>query len=249
MHRLTFGAGLSDAGQPKAWEQFQASQDRFVRFMSTNLSSHDVSMPPAYDAKTGVGPDRIPVYDVDDAPASHGAKVGGLIGLIRSGQVGVRRGHLQRFTPSGVVIHPRSKWADGQKVGENKFATAVDSGASSGGTHHEYDSVILATGFRHGLPDFLKDHEVLLGRPGQSPVVSGCASDDSAADGGGQAGAAAAAAAGATAAAAEAAVPLVDAYSRSLVLPSISLVGLDQFKSTLSVGPVHACPLPYTTSR
>ena len=66
----------------------------------------------------------------------------------------------------------------------------------------EYDAVILATGFRHGLADFVRGHEALLsGGGGERP-------------------------------------PMLAAGGRSAILPSIFFVGMDQFQSTLSIGPV-----------
>lgn len=60
----------------------------------------------------------------------------GAIDLIRSGRIGVVKGDLEAFTRRGVRL------GDGQE--------------------RAYDAVLLGTGFRHGLEEFLTDHETLL---------------------------------------------------------------------------------------
>ena len=75
---------------------------------------------------------------------------------------------------------------------------------TAGETHLRYDSVILATGFRHGLIDFLCTQDA----PARTSSV--------AAEG----------------------VPIIDSRSRSTVIDSIYFVGMDQFQSTLSIGPL-----------
>lgn len=67
----------------------------------------------------------------------------GAIKAIRSGAIAVRNGHVAAFTTDGVTL---------------------DSGAQLAA-----DTVILATGFRHGLGEFLADTEQLLG-----PLLQWC---------------------------------------------------------------------------
>jgi hypothetical protein len=78
--------------------------------------------------------------------------------------------------------------------------------ALPGGTHHAYDAVILATGFRHRMADFLCAKDGLL-----HTAASFGAADD--AEG----------------------APIIDSCSRSRVIDSIYFVGMDQFRSTTSL--------------
>jgi len=78
--------------------------------------------------------------------------------------------------------------------------------ALPGGTHHAYDAVILATGFRHRMADFLCAKDGLL-----HTAASFGAADD--AEG----------------------APIIDSCSRSRVIDSIYFVGMDQFRSTASL--------------
>ena len=117
------------------------------------------------------------------------------------------RGALERFTPSGVVLAPAAVSGGGGGGGGGSGATAQAAGVVTGPV--EYDAVILATGFRPKLLDFLRGDaaSALLGterdRRGAAEPT-----------------------------------PLVDRRSRSTVRDSIYFVGFDQFRSTLSIGPV-----------
>lgn len=246
LHRCTFGTDVVyDPRHKTAWARFQASQDDLIQFLSVDLSKHGIRKPPSWNAKTPYAP-RIPVYDVDDRPpaAGDGEHAGtrstgkGVIDLILSGDVGVRVGRLCRFTSSGVVIedgksrHTGADGADGANVttargvgGPTKPTAASPVSTSSPSdeeTHIAYDSVILATGFRHRMHEFITEaNELLLTHPPPQSHASPTRSAVARAVGSGADG-----------------EPRIDASSRSTVIPSIYFVGMDQFKSTLSIGPV-----------
>ena len=212
LHRCTFGAAaVGDAGVAQrdgaadaaSWHGFQQGQDAFIRFLSADLTAHGIRTPPPYPSEQHDALARIPVYDVDDVPAADGTpRRDGVIGLVRRGAVRVLRGRLERFTASGVVV-----------------------GASGGGgeaAESAYDAVVLGTGFKHGLLDFLRDccegdGGGGGGRGGVAPPLLRCETDSRGV---------------------VQCTPHIDSRSRSKVVSSIYLVGLDQFRSTLSVGPI-----------
>lgn len=268
LHRCTFDVDYAstDGKDAAAWERFQDGQDWFIRQLSVDLRRFGIRQPPPWREAlaSGVSPPRIPVYDIDEQRltkekerSSEGGPTHeresaavcsgcGVIDLIQSGGVGVKVGRIRRFTSEGVIITegssrhaaPRaaavataaSSSATGaaQAVASSSSSlparsTAASAGAAvgtavgaatlvepegdrtAGETHLRYDSVILATGFRHGLIDFLCTQDALLET-----------SSAGAAEG----------------------VPIIDSRSRSTVIDSIYFVGMDQFQSTLSIGPL-----------
>ena len=210
------------AEQEAEWRSVQASQDATIRFLSADLTGHGVGMPAAYPSEEHDTLARIPVYDVDDVAARDGAPRQGLIGLIRSGKVNVLRGRIERFTASGVVLGAAiSTQGLPPPTAAATAASSAPAGVLAGTVEHKYDAVILATGFRPKLLDFL--------RGGVACALVGRGADDTTSNGGvadhGRRGEAVIA-------------PLVDRRSRSTVLDSIYFVGFDQFRSTLSIGPV-----------
>ncbi len=161
-----------------------------------------------------------------------GDAFGGVVDLIQSGAVGIRVGRIRRFTSQGVVVaegtsrHSTVR-SDGSTapaspapVETSGAAATVGSGAArSEDTHLAYDSVILATGFRHRMADFLCAKDGLLtttANTGTGTAATAVASAVGAAEG----------------------LPIIDSRSRSRVVDSIYFVGMNQFKSTLSIGPV-----------
>ncbi|KOO22041.1 monooxygenase [Chrysochromulina tobinii] len=187
LHRCTFGEHTADAKVVTAWERFQEGQDEFIRLLSVDLGPFGIQRPPSWRhaEQQSVAP-RIPVYDVDQQRLPRSAGEGGIVGgsaavgygvidLIMSGAVGIKRGRIQRFTSTGVVIE-------------------------------EGASLILATGFRHRMADFLCAKDGLL-----HTAASFGAADD--AEG----------------------APIIDSCSRSRVIDSIYFVGMDQFRSTASL--------------
>ena len=282
LHRATFGpargaatlgsaaasgaaAAPSEAAQEAAqeaeWRSVQASQDATIRFLSADLTGFGVGMPAAYPSVEHDALARIPVYDVDDVAARDGTPRQGLIGLIRSGEVNVLRGRIERFTASGVLLAPATSAQGLPPPTAAAAATATAAAASSaagvlagtvGGPcahalpEHKYDVVILATGFRPKLLDFLRggvacalvgrgadDTADAVGRggaddtpspPGTPPSMGRLSTNGGVADRGLRGEAVLA--------------PLVDRRSRSTLLDSIYFVGFDQFRSTLSIGPV-----------
>ena len=224
-----------EAGQEAEWRSVQASQDATIRFLSADLARFGVGMPAAYPSAEHDALARIPVYDVDDVAARDATpRQEGLIGLIRSGKVNVLRGRIERFTASGVLLGAATS-TQGLPPPTAAAATATAASSAAGvlaGTveavpyeaalpERKYDAVILATGFRPKLLDFL--------RGGVACALVGRGADDTTSNGGvadhGRRGEAVIA-------------PLVDRRSRSTVLDSIYFVGFDQFRSTLSIGPV-----------
>ena len=215
-------AAVQVAEQEAEWRSVQASQDATIRFLSADLTGHGVGMPPAYPSAEHDTLARIPVYDVDDVAARDGAPRQGLIGLIRSGKVNVLRGRIERFTASGVVLGAATSTQGlPPPTAAATAASSAPAGVLSGTVEHKYDAVILATGFRPKLLDFL--------RGGVACALVGRGADDTTSNEGvadhGRRGEAVLA-------------PLVDRRSRSTVLDSIYFVGFDQFRSTLSIGPV-----------
>lgn len=215
-------AAVQVAEQEAEWRSVQASQDATIRFLSADLTGHGVGMPPAYPSAEHDTLARIPVYDVDDVAARDGAPRQGLIGLIRSGKVNVLRGRIERFTASGVVLGAATSTQGlPPPTAAATAASSAPAGVLAGTVEHKYDAVILATGFRPKLLDFL--------RGGVACALVGRGADDTTSNEGvadhGRRGEAVLA-------------PLVDRRSRSTVLDSIYFVGFDQFRSTLSIGPV-----------
>ena len=251
-----------EAGQEAEWRSVQASQDATIRFLSADLARFGVGMPAAYPSAEHDALARIPVYDVDDVAARDATpRQEGLIGLIRSGKVNVLRGRIERFTASGVLLGAATST---QGLPPPTAATATATAASSAagvlaGTvaaptvgapceaalaERRYDAVILATGFRPKLLDFLRGGVAcaLVGRgaddtadarggaddtpshPAALPSKGRVSSNGGVADHGRRGEAVLA--------------PLVDRRSRSTVRDSIYFVGFDQFRSTLSIGPV-----------
>ena len=210
------------AEQEAEWRSVQASQDATIRFLSADLTGHGVGMPAAYPSEEHDTLARIPVYDVDDVAARDGAPRQGLIGLIRSGKVNVLRGRIERFTASGVVLGAAiSTQGLPPPTAAATAASSAPAGVLAGTGEHKYDAGILATGFRPKLLDFLRGGVAcaLVGRGADDPT-----SNEGVADHGRRGEAVLA--------------PLVDRRSRSTVLDSIYFVGFDQFRSTLSIGPV-----------
>ena len=215
-------AAVQVAEQEAEWRSVQASQDATIRFLSADLTGHGVGMPAAYPSAEHDTLARIPVYDVDDVAARDGAPRQGLIGLIRSGKVNVLRGRIERFTASGVVLGAATSTQGlPPPTAAATAASSAPAGVLAGTVEHKYDAVILATGFRPKLLDFL--------RGGVACALVGRGADDTTSNEGvadhGRRGEAVLA-------------PLVDRRSRSTVLDSIYFVGFDQFRSTLSIGPV-----------
>ena len=243
-------AAVQVAEQEAEWRSVQASQDATIRFLSADLTGHGVGMPAAYPSAEHDTLARIPVYDVDDVAARDGAPRQGLIGLIRSGKVNVLRGRIERFTASGVVLGAATSTQGlppptAAATAATAAATAsAPAGVLAGTVEHKYDAVILATGFRPKLLDFLRGGVAcaLVGRgaddtadarggaddtpshPAALPSKGRVSSNGGVADHGRRGEAVLA--------------PLVDRRSRSTVRDSIYFVGFDQFRSTLSIGPV-----------
>ena len=234
LHRCTFGEHTADAKVVTAWERFQEGQDEFIRLLSVDLGPFGIQRPPSWRhaEQQSVAP-RIPVYDVDQQRLPRSAGEGGIVGgsaavgygvidLIMSGAVGIKRGRIQRFTSTGVVIEEGASRHVTARAGATKSLTAeaatmkaataeaataeAATTALPGGTHHAYDAVILATGFRHRMADFLCAKDGLL-----HTAASFGAADD--AEG----------------------APIIDSCSRSRVIDSIYFVGMDQFRSTTSL--------------
>ena len=234
------------AEQEAEWRSVQASQDATIRFLSADLARFGVGMPAAYPSAEHDALARIPVYDVDDVAARDATpRQEGLIGLIRSGKVNVLRGRIERFTASGVVLGAAiSTQGLPPPTAAATAASSAPAGVLAGTVEHKYDAVILATGFRPKLLDFLRGGVAcaLVGRgaddtadarggaddtpshPAALPSKGRVSSNGGVADHGRRGEAVLA--------------PLVDRRSRSTVLDSIYFVGFDQFRSTLSIGPV-----------
>lgn len=233
LHRCTFGERTADAKVVTAWERFQEGQDEFIRLLSVDLGHFGIQRPPSWRhaEQQSVAP-RIPVYDVDQQRLPRSAGEGGIVGgsaavgygvidLIKSGAVGIKRGRIERFTSTGVVIEEGASRHATARAGAakalaaeaatTKAATAeAATTALPGGTHHAYDAVILATGFRHRMADFLCAKDGLL-----HTAASFGAADDAQDDADG--------------------APIIDSCSRSRVIDSIYFVGMDQFRSTASL--------------
>ena len=109
-------------------------------------------------------PPRVPVFDE-----------GGCIGLIRSGQVRILQGPLERFTTTGVVLASsrarqqqsnqdiqdiqdiQSNQSNQGNRGETTQGTSTGERADDdeSARSHDYDAVVYCTGFRHGLEALL----------------------------------------------------------------------------------------------
>lgn len=232
----------------------QASQDATIRLLSADLSAFGVGMPAAYPSAEHDALARIPVYDVDDVAARDGAPREGLIGLIRSGRVRVLRGRIDRFTASGVVLGEATS-TQGLPPPTMMTAAAAAASASSAGvlagpvegpcahahhapSEHAYDAVILATGFRPRLLEYLRGGAAcaLVGRGADETGERGGA-DETPSDPAALSSTKGRVADHSRRGEADCA-PLVDRRSRSTVRDSIYFVGFDQFRSTLSIGPV-----------
>ena len=185
----------------------------------------------------------------------------GVIDLIQEGEVSIKAGCVRRFTAEGVVIDEGASrhraQSDREAAGEatgtvTEAAEKAEGGAVTQkrtGAVTQYDAVIYATGFKHELLEFLCESDGLL-TPAAPPPPAAGTSDSAAASAAGSGARSATPPAVATPASPRGGgvassrglaplSPIIDSSSRSLVIDSIYLVGLDQFvNSTLSVGPV-----------
>lgn len=230
LHRVSFGSEMRAINT--AWDELHHSHDRFVRLFSVDLSAFGMDKPPPLglvelDAQGSPKPpaSRIPIFDVDDQRVGEhtAGHSGGLIDLISSAAVRVRRATISRFEPGGVVVLKEKPTSSAeaeanQDPADLAAASAISTdaiAASSGGaySHETYDGVILATGFRHRLDTILPEESRLMGPPTMAAGRTPRAGSE------------------------PQYVPLTDSSSRSTVLPSIHFVGFDYGDSSLSLGP------------
>ena len=227
LHRVSFGSEARAIST--AWNEFHHSHDWFVRLFSVDLSVFGIDKPPPLgsvelDAQGTSQPpaSRIPIFDVDDQRVGEhkAGHSGGLIDLISSAAVRVRRAAVSHFEPGGVVVLQQKPTmtaeAEANQDRAAVSATSTDAITTTSGAAYfreTYDSVILATGFRHRLDTILPEEKRLMGPPATAAgrmLRAGREPQH---------------------------VPLTDSSSRSTVLPSIHFIGFDYGDSSLSLGP------------